>query len=115
MLGYNYCEEIDRMPFLLYAERSNSLEQLFRMLLAERINFVIEDKAVGYANVQSLGATELIETIPNASYCNQGNFLAFAKKPGHEALVEQFDLALKDFKKTDAYAQILSHYGMALH
>lgn len=112
MLGYNYCEEIDRMSFALQAERANSLEQLFRMLLAERVDFVIENKAAGLASVQMLGVSELIEMIPNAAYCKEGNFLAFARKPGHEQRVEQFDNALKAFKKTDAYRQILQRYGM---
>ena len=39
MFGYNYCEEIDRMPFTQQAERANSLEQLFLMLFAERVDF----------------------------------------------------------------------------
>jgi len=37
--------------------------------------------------------------------------LAFSKKPEHEELAQQFSVALKAFKQTEQYQDILTRYG----
>lgn len=111
ILGYNYCPEIDDAAFMKRAERVTKLDQIFNMLLLKRIDFVIEVDAVGYFVAKKMGISDQIATIPGASFCHGGNYLAFAKKSGHEALANSFSQALYSFKETENYRQILRKYG----
>jgi len=109
-LGYSYCDEIDKTPFALKAERVQSLEQNFKKLILGRIDFVIESDVVGYYEAKRLGLSDKIDIIPNAQFCHSGNYLAFAKKSGHEQLATRFSKELKAFKKTKEYRIILEKY-----
>lgn len=111
ILGYNYCPEIDDAAFMKRAERVTKLDQIFNMLLLKRIDFVIEVDAVGYFVAKEMGISDQIATIPGAKFCHGGNYLAFAKKAGHEALAGKFSEALRSFKETENYRQILRKYG----
>lgn len=111
ILGYNYCPEIDDAPFMKRAERVTKLDQIFNMLLLKRIDFVIEVDAVGYFVAKEMSISDQIATIPGANFCHGGNYLAFAKKSGHEALASRFSQALHNFKETENYRQILRKYG----
>jgi polar amino acid transport system substrate-binding protein len=111
MLGYKYCQEIDESPFMIQAERVYKQEQLFNMLLRKRIDFLVEVDAVGFYVAGEMGISDQITTIPNANYCHGGNYLAFARKPGHEQLAHRFSEALRWFKTTEHYQQILNRYG----
>ncbi len=113
-LGYNYCDEIDQAPFIQQAERVSTLEQNFKKLLADRIDVVVEADAVGYFTAKQMGILDQITIIPNALYCQGGNYLAFSKKPGYAQLASQFNQALRAFKMTDAYTQLLQSYGIAV-
>lgn len=110
--GYSYCDEIDRSPFFKQVKRVASLDQNFKKLLLGRIDVLIEVDSVGYFAAKSLGISDQIEVIPNANYCQSGSYLAFSKKPGHEKLATRFGQALRNFKTTDNYRQILQRYDI---
>lgn len=112
ILGYSYCDEIDNSPFMIHAKRVASLEQNFKKLLANRIDFIIEVDAVGYYTAKSMGVSDHIKIIPNAYYCRSGNYMAFSKKPGHDQLAVKFSQALQKFKSTKTYHKILQKYGL---
>ena len=111
--GYSYCDEIDNSPYFEQFERVATLEQNFQKLLLGRIDTLVEEGTVGYFTAQSMGISDQIDFIPNANFCQSGSYLAFSKKPGHEELAIQFGEALRKFKATDAYQQILQKYGVA--
>ncbi len=112
LLGYSYCEEIDNSPFMKKADRVPRLDQNFNKLLLDRIDFLIEVDAVGFYTAKKMGVSDQIRIIPNAYYCRGGNYLAFAKKEGHEQLAQKFSQALRVFKTSKEYRQILQQYGM---
>ncbi len=105
--GYSYCDEIDHSPFMKHAERVRSLESGFKMLLANRIDVLVEVDSVGYFTANQMGISDQIAIIPNAAYCHGGNYLAFSKKSGYDQLASQFSQALQTFKITDEYKHIL--------
>ena len=112
LLGYSYCEELDKTSFMINADRVPSLKQNFRKLLAGRIDFLVEVDAVGFFTAKTMGISDQIKIIPNAHFCHGGNYLAFAKKPGHDLLAAKFGKALRIFKTTKNYQQILQKYGV---
>jgi polar amino acid transport system substrate-binding protein len=112
-LGYKYCDEIDQSPFAIEATRTKSLTQNINMLLAKRIDFLIEVDAVGFSTAKELGVLDQIDIIPNAQYCQGGNYLAFSKKPTNEQLASQFSNGLHAFKQTADYQHILRKYGLS--
>ncbi len=112
LLGYSYCEDLDKTPFMINADRVPSLKQNFRKLLAGRIDFLVEVDAVGFFTAKNMGILDQIKIIPNAYYCHGGNYLAFAKKPEYDKLAAKFGQALRFFKTTKSYQQILQKYGI---
>jgi len=111
--GYKYCDQIDRMQFMRDAVRSTSLKQNLNMLLVGRLDFVVGVDTVGYALAREMDISKQITEIPNARYCRGGNYLAFAKKEGYDALASQFSRALQSYKNTRAYIELLASYGIA--
>ncbi len=112
LIGYSYCDEIDNALFMVNPELVSSLETSFRMLLANRLDFLIEVDSVGYFTAKQMGILDQIDIIPNATYCQGGNYLAFSKKPGNDELASQFSRALLEFKMTNEYKNILNTYGI---
>lgn len=115
MLGYKYCDELDRSPVLLGASRVASLDQIFNMLMSDRIDLVVESEAVGMYKIKEMGLLDEISIVNNSSNCSVGNFLAFAKNPGSKVLAEKFSAELIKFKMTDEYKEILAKYGMEVN
>lgn len=112
MLGYKYCDELDKSPLLLEASRVSSLEQSFNMLMNDRIDILVEVDAVGIYRAKEMGITDEISIISGSRYCSIGNHLAFAKKPGASLTALKFSKELVEFKKTNEYKKILNKYGM---
>ncbi len=113
ILGYSYCDELDNTVFMKNAIRNNSLRQNFNMLLAGRLDFVVAVDVVGAAVAKDMGVWDRLQMVPNALYCKGGNYLAFSKREGHEALAQTFGDALARFKQTAEYLEILRNYGAA--
>lgn len=110
ILGYEYCPEVDLRLESGQTVRNQSLEQNFGMLLADRLDIVIEVDAVGKYTLRNLHLGHQVDTIQGAQYCRGGNYLAFAKKPGMEQVAREFGEQLERFKSTDAYQAILRRY-----
>lgn len=111
MLGYKYCQELDESPLIKNAARVSELEQNFNKLLLERLDLIVAVESVGFFKAQAMGISDKIEVVPAARFCEGGNYLAFAKKPGNDELSEKFGQALLQFKQTSAYRRILQKYG----
>ena len=111
VLGYSYCDDIDQLPFMVRSERVSSLEQNFKKLMAGRLDVVVEVDAVGYYVANQMGISAHIDIIPQALYCQGGNYLAFSHKQDYDQLAIQFSQALEKFKTTDEYKNILKAYG----
>ncbi|TNC83081.1 MAG: hypothetical protein C9356_01140 [Oleiphilus sp.] len=110
MLGYKYCEELDRSDLIKRASRVATLEQNFKKLLLNRVDLVVEVDAVGLYKIGEMGISNEISIVGNTHYCAGGNYLAFAKTPALKTLAGEFSTALEKFKKTAEYRQILSKY-----
>ena len=114
IIGYSYCEEIDSAAFMHNAERLATLEQSFGMLMAERVDFVVEVDAVGYHMLRAMGLQGQAKSIPEARYCHGGNYLGFARKTGFKQLARAFSTELKVFKTTQEYRRIQDAYGVSM-
>ena len=115
MLGYEYCKELDESPLLLAASRVSTLEQSFNMLMNDRIDLLIEVDAVGIYKAKEMGIDAEISVVAGSRYCASENYLALAKKPGHQALAVKFGEELIKFKGTGEYRKILKKYGMNIN
>ncbi|MDX1693116.1 MAG: transporter substrate-binding domain-containing protein [Ketobacteraceae bacterium] len=114
MLGYHYCEELDDSRLIKNATRVPTLEQLLSMLALGRIDLAVEVELVGMYKARAMGLSDKLSIVADTEYCQGGNYLAFAKKPGYEELATRFAEELKKFKTTDAYQQIIKTYNGAL-
>lgn len=112
ILGYKYCQELDHSPLIQEASRVSTLEQNFRKLMLGRIDLLVEVDAVGLFTSKELGLEGQIEIVPNARYCQGGNFLAFSKQARLASVNAQFDAALQAFKKSARYQEIMQRYGL---
>ena len=110
MLGYQYCKELNQSALLLKASRVATLEQNFNMLMTDRIDLVVEVEAVGMFKAKTMGIANKVTVVSGSHYCASENYLAFAKKPGHDRLARVFSAELIKFKKTDEYQKILARY-----
>lgn len=112
ILGYRYCEELDNHPSVLNSSRVGSLDQSFNMLLRDRIDLVIASKDVGNYRVNKMGLFDEIRPVKGKEFCEGGNYLAFAKKPGYQELAENFSEALIAFKRSEHYREIMEKYRL---
>ena len=114
ILGYSYCDELDKADLLKRAERVSSLEQNFNKLLRHRLDLVVEVDSVGLSTAQKMGISKQISILENARFCVGGNYLAFSKKQGLGKVAAQFNAALEAFKLTEDYRHILQQYGTSV-
>lgn len=87
-----------------------SLEQNFKKLLAERVDFVVSSRYVGMQMLQTLGATDKvevsgppIETLPSYLVLQRGK---------HEAIAEKFDQILAGMQKDGTINKIIKAHGL---
>ena len=64
---------------------------------------------------KEMGIGDDVSVVTGSHYCASENYLAFAKKPGHQALAVKFGEELIKFKDTDEYREILNKYGMNIN
>lgn len=106
MRGWSYGDAFDnaRKAGVFSAEEASSDEQNFQKLNLERLDVVLavkeggEDLMKKYKNIDAV-PTPLVE---NAA------FLAFAKSANLAALLKQFDLAIKEMKKSGEFQKLVS-------
>ncbi len=108
-LGYQYSDAFNRATHFS-KEPVASIEQNFTKLLAGRIDLVIVNRSVGLFKSKEMGIGEVIDHTANP-VSGGPLYLAFARKAGAEDLSIRFAGALKRFKRTPAYRNILDKYG----
>ncbi|WP_041209537.1 substrate-binding periplasmic protein [Aeromonas jandaei] len=89
----------------------NAVKQL-HLMMAGRLDGVVLNELVGRYLLHTQG---LQDQVSHGSYMltdDSRNFLGFTHKPGHDQLAIRFSAALKQFKQTPAYKQLLARYHL---
>lgn len=89
---------------------SSSTERNFELLLADRLDVVLEDGEVGDHIVRELGATGSIVHLKGIDLREKASYMIFSRARVSPELVKRFSRALKTFKKTKAYSSIRKKY-----
>lgn len=111
MLGYKYCQSLDNSRLVKAASRVATMEQNMNMLLLGRVDLVVASESVGSFKAMEMNISDKVSIVAGHRYCEGGNYLAFAKKEGFDALAVRFADALHEFKGSQAYRSILKKYG----
>lgn len=107
--GYAYGEAFDSMVGLNKVE-AGSNPQLLKMLLSQRMDVAIMNKAVARALAKKMGALFHIRFIYEVN--SEPLYLLFSRARGHEAktMSKQFGAALKAMRMDGTWARIESRY-----
>ncbi len=112
ILGFSYHEEFDQTAILNKFNSAENEENLIKMLIAGRI-----DIAIGHVDLinylaKGMGVDEEIMFL--TPYLTQGrkHYLVFAKAKGDKKSVRQFADAMKRFKVSNSYRDLLNKYGL---
>jgi len=84
--------------------------QNFQKLAANRIDYVASEYVVGMSLLSELGMTDQIVALTEHPLKSTGLFIMFSKKTVSAETVAQFSEALKQFKTTPAYQEIVGKY-----
>ncbi|MGL5323485.1 MAG: substrate-binding periplasmic protein [Aeromonas sp.] len=87
------------------------LKQL-HLMMAGRLDGVVLNERVGHYLLHSQGLQDQVRHGTRLLTDDNRNFLAFTHKPGHDQLAIHFSSALKAFKQTVAYRQLLARYHL---
>lgn len=91
--------------------RSTTSRRNFEMLLAGRVDVVLEDRAMGDHLIRELDAVCVIVPVQGIELRQHRSYLMFSRAAASPGLVKRFSRALKRFKKTPRYAEIMdSHH-----
>jgi len=108
--GFSYGEAFDAATFLRKDEAKNT-EILLKKLLRGRHDLGAENQAVVKGYAQKMGIADRIRFLDPPIH-HQRLYEGIAAGTGFEQLAEQFSLALREFKQTSAYQNILEKYGI---
>jgi len=101
--GYVYTKEfmdyIRKNPLIV---ASQSSPRSFRLLLENRLDFVLDDLAVGMHEIRELGAAGEIVPVGEALF-ERPTYVMFSKASVSKEFVDRFSHALAEFKKTPEY------------
>ncbi|MGN5138429.1 substrate-binding periplasmic protein [Aeromonas sp. 164P] len=89
----------------------NAVKQL-HLMMAGRLDGVVLNELVGRYLLVTQGLQDQVSHGPRLLTDDNRNFLAFTHKPGHDQLAIRFSSALKAFKQTPAYQQLLARYHL---
>lgn len=107
--GYVYSPEFDNSTQFIH-EPANSLEELVRKLVLGRTDLALINRTVGLYTSQRLGVRDQVGFDPTP-IATGTYYLAFSKKPGNQAVAEEFGRRLKLFKHSATYQGLLTVYG----
>lgn len=107
--GYMYSREIDEADWFV-KEPVADIEQNIRKLLGGRIDLFISNRYVGEYSIRKAGAADRIDFLPKPVSGGE-LYLAFARTGRNVRLVKEFSEALRQFKKSAEFAQIMKRYG----
>lgn len=109
--GFSYDEAFDTATFLAKDDGAPDEYTLLKKLLAGRLQI-----AVGYVNdvkytARQMGvADQIVFLQPNLSE-DRAVYLVFSKAKHHEALARRFADAMRAYKATPRYAELMKKYG----
>jgi polar amino acid transport system substrate-binding protein len=87
----------------------NMIKQL-HLMMAGRLDGVVLNERVGGYLLRTQGLQDQVTHGARLLTDDNRNFLGFTHKPGHDQLAIRFSSALKAFKQTPAYQQLLARY-----
>ena len=82
------------------------------LMMAGRLDGVVLNERVGRYLLRTQGLQDQVNHGSRLLTDDNRNFLAFTHKPGHDQLAIRFSSALKAFKQTPAYKQLLARYHL---
>ena len=89
----------------------NAVKQL-HLMMAGRLDGVVLNERVGRYLLHTQGLQDQVRHHLFPLTDDDRNFLAFTHKPGHDQLAIRFSEALKRFKQTPAYQELLARYHL---
>jgi polar amino acid transport system substrate-binding protein len=108
-LGWEYPKDLDTV--LVNRQDVRSMEQNFRKLATGRIDIMVENNVVGFYTAKTAGLSSQVEALELPNKFISQYYVGFAKKKGYDDLARKFSDALKEFKKTREYSDIMHKYG----
>ncbi|MCF3098521.1 transporter substrate-binding domain-containing protein [Aeromonas australiensis] len=87
----------------------NAVKQL-HLMMAGRLDGVVLNERVGRYLLVTQGLQGQVEHARPLLTDDNRNFLAFTHKPGHDQLAKRFSVALRQFKQSADYQQLLARY-----
>nr|WP_279463986.1 transporter substrate-binding domain-containing protein [Aeromonas veronii] len=82
------------------------------LMMAGRLDGVVLNEQVGRYLLRTQGLQDQVFNGRRLLTDDNRNFLGFTHKPGHDQLARRFSAALKQFKQTPAYQQLLARYHL---
>ncbi len=107
--GYVYSPEFDNSSLFVH-DPAHSLEELVRKLALGRVDLALINRTVGLYTAQRLGVRDQLGFDPTP-IATGTYYLGFAKKPGYQAMAQEFSRRLKLFKHSATYEGLLKVYG----
>jgi polar amino acid transport system substrate-binding protein len=110
--GFSYGEEFDQATYLIKDAGAEDEKALLRKMDAGRFKI-----AIGYINditysAKELGISEQLVFLHPQLSEEHAVYLAFSKARQHEQLAKEFSDAMKAFKATPQYHELLKKYGV---
>lgn len=107
-LGWEYPKALEMV--LVNKEEIRSMQQNFHKLIADRVDIMVENKIVGLYTAKTLGLSGQIKILEMPKQFISPYYVGFSKKKGHAKLTRRFSEALREFKKTEEYFNIIKKY-----
>lgn len=108
--GYRYPPDFTAAPYFV-RQAVNTHEQCLHLLMAGRVELALVHAGVAEYVVHREGWQEKLAVDPTPIAPGQ-LWVGFSRRSGHEALAQRFGPALRSFKRSAAYGQLLARYGI---
>ena len=108
--GYEYARLFERsLDFRMQVLQSADYENLYRALLSDRVDVVIDDIFNGHALLKRLELLSSTDIHPHVVNDSVTHFM-LSRKSVSGPTVERIDAAIGEFQHSDAYRKIITHY-----
>ncbi|HEX5312367.1 substrate-binding periplasmic protein [Aquabacterium sp.] len=94
-------------------EEPMQAESVMKMLLADRFDAAIENKATAIAELHSLGAYDQVEILSPSLWVTP-SYIGFSKNGRALPWLDEFDRELKEFKASPDYKALIERYENSL-
>ena len=109
--GFSYTVE-----FMNFIKKEKNYEEVtvgsqnFKKLMKKRVNYVATPKRVGYNHIRKLGIGDKCVALKKPFMINY-LYVMFSKKTVSKEFVDKFSIALKEFKTTREYKEIVDKHN----